>query len=383
MITPPNRPHPVQDLKSWMIDTALPFWATAGVDPRTGVFFERTHPNGAPDLEAPMRVRVQFRQIYTLSHAAVVGWFPQGARIALDALDPVLKTFHGLGGRPGFAHIVGTDGTVIDARRDSYDHAFAVLALAWLARATGDAAVRRLLDETLAYVDARLMAPDGALWEGEQHHGPRRQNPQMHWFEAMLALKDALDHPDALLRIAQARSVFDTRLFDRATGTLGEYFTEDWRPAPGAAGASVEPGHQAEWTWLLRTQERLLGHPPGDEASLLLATALKCADPVSGLLVDEVDRSLAIRRGTRRSWLQTELVKAQLAEAEIGISGARAAALLALEALDRHHLRRPFAAGWIDQLDEAGAPVETPVPASILYHVFVAVLEADRILGAA
>lgn len=375
-------PAIVDNLKTWMIATALPFWATTGIDPRSGVFFERTHPNGAPDLVAPMRVRVQFRQIYTLSHAAVVGWFPDGAAIALAAVEPVLKTFYRRDGKPGFAHIVATDGQVIDARRDSYDHAFAVLALAWLQRATGDMGVRALLEEVMAFIDTHLMAPDGALWEGWPHQAPRRQNPQMHWFEAMLALKEAIDHPQAATRASQARHLFETTLFDRATGTIGEYYTDDWRPAPGALGDSVEPGHLAEWTWLLRTHERLFGLPAGPDARTLLDRAIACVDPATGLMVDEVDRALAVRRGTRRSWLQTELVKAHLAEAAVGAPGSRAAAIAALETLDRHHLRRPFAAGWIDQLDEAATPVETPVPASILYHVFVAVLEADRVLGA-
>lgn len=367
----------VTSLATWMREVSLPFWARNGIDPRTGLFHERMLPDGMPDGAAPLRARVQFRQVYSLSHAAIAGWLPDGGQIALAAWEKIVARFHGRGGEPGFVHVLAPDGSVADARRDSYDHAFAVLALAWLVRATGDAQARAMLDGLLAFVDEHLTDPAGALLEGLPHAPPRRQNPQMHWFEAMLALHEAIGHPQGLARAAFFRRLFEERLYDSRTRTLGEHFEADWQPA----GRSVEPGHLAEWTWLLRTHERLAGLERGGLASDLLASALRAADPATGLLVDEVDAGFAVRRGTRRSWLQTELCKAWIAEAEVGRPGAADAARGALEALARHHLFRPFPAGWIDQLDEAARPVPGPVPASILYHVLVAVLEADRVLG--
>jgi mannose/cellobiose epimerase-like protein (N-acyl-D-glucosamine 2-epimerase family) len=375
-------PAIVSELKHWLRDDVLPFWAAKGRDARTGLFLERFLADRKPDLAAPLRVRVQFRQIYCLSHAAVLGWFPQGAEIALAAWEATRKHFWNGKDGGGFFHILASDGSVSDARHDSYDHAFSVLALSWLARATGERRLHDELDELLAYIDARLTDADGILLEGDPHSLPRRQNPQMHWFEAMLAMHDAVAHPQALERAARYRRFFEAVLFDRASGTLGEYFTQDFKPAPGEAGGSVEPGHQAEWTWLLRSHERFAGLPTSREAATLLDTALATADPELGLLVDEADRSNRVRRGTRRSWLQTELAKAWIAEAEVGRPEAREHALLALGNLDRFFLRKPFAEGWIDQLDEAGRPIRGPVPASTLYHIQVAIVEADRVLSA-
>jgi len=371
----------VTNLKNWLQHEVLPFWAAEWRDPATGLFLERFRPDRSPDRDAPLRVRVQFRQIYCFAHAAVLGWFPEGAALALRGWEATQDKFWDKA-NGGFLHILGADQRVLDGRRDSYDHAFAILALSWLVRATGEPHLRKTLDELLAYIDARLMDENGILREGDPHSLPRRQNPQMHWFEAMLALHDAAAHPQALERAARHRRFFEATLFDRATGTLGEYFTEDWRPAPGAEGQSVEPGHQAEWTWLLRSHERLAGLPKCTEASILLETARASADPALGLLVDETDRQHRIRKGTRRSWLQTELAKAWIAEAEIGTPGAREQALAALENLDRHHLRKPFREGWTDQLDESGQPLPGPVPASTLYHIQVAIVEADRVLSA-
>ena len=48
-------------------------------------------------------------------------------------------------------------------------------------------------------------------------------------------------------------------MVDAETGTLGEHFDADFAPLPGTAGARVEPGHMAEWSWLLRREEALGG----------------------------------------------------------------------------------------------------------------------------
>ena len=42
----------------------------------------------------------------------------------------------------------------------------------------------------------------------------------------------------------------------------------------------------------------------------------------------------------------------------------------------------PFPGGWMDQFDAAGKPLTEFVPASTFYHVFCAIAEADRALGA-
>jgi mannose-6-phosphate isomerase len=211
--------------------------------------------------------------------------------------------------------------------------------------------------------------PDGLPW---------RQNPQMHWFEAMLALTETGARADGAMRAARHRTLFETVLCDPATRILGEYFDADWRPAPGDTGERVEPGHMAEWAWLLRRHEAIAGLERSSLPTVLLANALGYRDGGPGLLVDEGTRAGAILRGTRRIWPQTERVKAHLGEYQAGVPGAAAAAGAALDLLARHYLGRPFAAGWIDQLDVAGVAVPGPVPASILYHLYGIHAEAAR-----
>jgi mannose-6-phosphate isomerase len=363
-----------------MTGTVLPYWATVGYDAVAGLFQERLLPDGQPDAGAVRRVRVQARQIYVYAHAAVIGWYPEGAALALGAYDRLVEVAHEPDGRRGFVHSVTPEGQVVSPLRDAYDHAFLVLAFAWLLRATGEARIQAMLDAVLGFVDAEMTAPDGSLLESVPPSLPRRQNPQMHWYEAMLALMEA-GVSNAAERAMRHRRLFETRLYDAATRSLGEYFTDDWTPAPGIEGAILEPGHHAEWAWLLRRHEALAGLPRSPVASALLAEAMRWTALGSGLLVDEVLRGGGVHRSTRRTWLQTELAKAWLSEVEIGTAGAAEQARRALTGLDRHFLRRPIEAGWLDRIDERGQPLPGLIPASALYHVFLAAAEAERLLG--
>ena len=369
-----------QELARWLKGSVLPYWATEGYDAAAGLFQERLFPDGRPDTAAVRRVRVQARQIYVYAHAAVLGWYPEGAELALRVHDRLAAVAHAPDGRGGFVHSVAPEGRVVTHLRDAYDHAFLVLAFAWLLRATGEARVRTVLEAVLSFVDAEMTAADGSLLEGVPPSLPRRQNPQMHWYEAMLALMEA-GFPGAEARAARHRALFEARLFDAAAGSLGEYFTDDWAPAPGIEGRILEPGHHAEWVWLLRRHEALARLDPSPAAGALLAGAMRWVEPATGLLVDEVLRGGGVHRGTRRTWLQTELAKAWLSEVERGAAGAADQARRALAGLNHYFLRQPIEAGWADRVDEQGRALPGLIPASALYHVFLAVAEAERVLG--
>jgi mannose/cellobiose epimerase-like protein (N-acyl-D-glucosamine 2-epimerase family) len=358
-------------LRRWLTASALPLWASTGFD--ASAFHERLRLDGTPDAGTERRLFVQARQIYVYAHAATLGWYDGRAQARAACAWAVRHAR--ADGSPGFAHRLHPDGRIADATRDTYDHAFVLLALAHLVHAGED--VRALIDETLAFIDAHLTLGDGSLAEGMPSRLPRRQNPHMHMLEAMLALHETIGYPSALARAGRLVALMQQRFLDSETRTLGEYFTDAWAPAPGVEG--IEPGHQAEWAWLLRKYERLSGAPPGALARDLLDGALRAA--TSAGLVDEVDRAHVVRRASRRVWPQAELAKAWIAEAEIGAAGAAERAHAALGALMRGYLDQPFEGGWIDQFGADGAALSTFVPASTLYHVFVAAAEGERVLG--
>lgn len=365
-------------LTRWMVEQSLPLWAGAGWDSATGGFIERLDSEGRADVAAPRRVRVQARQIYAFAKAAKLGWYPQGRAIALSGLDHLLTRAKSPDGRPGFVHVLAPDGSVLNPLRDTYDHAFVLLALAHVYELDQDAQVLAEIHALMDFLDTSLRSPHGGFREGLPASLPRRQNPQMHMFEAMLAAFAATHEPQFLTRAGELFGLFAANLYDQRRQVLGEYFEDDWSTIQPVC---VEPGHQAEWVWLLKSFERASGCPTARFRSGLLTSAQRYRDPATGCLVDEGDVEGNVKRHSRRCWPQTEIAKAWLAQAESGEAGAADEARMALGRLQRHYLNHPVRGGWFDQFDRDGRSLVDWIPASSLYHVLCAIVEAERVLG--
>lgn len=371
-------------LDRWMRDHALPLWACAPRDPEGG-FYEALDFNGAPMRMMNRRVRVQFRQIYVLSAASLLGLAPEGARIALQTLHVTRNRAWAKNGAPGWAHILGPDGTVIDDTRDAYDHAFALFAFAWLWRATGDPAARRAVDETLGFVDRALSARSGGFWETannqDNNENLRRQNPHMHALEAFLALYEAFGDRDYLDRARQIFHLFAGRFYDWQNRCVIEYFDLDWRPAHPRM-QRVEPGHMAEWVFLLREYERLAGDPVSAIADgLYEKLRIIGFDDDGRFLVDEMSLDGNLTKNTRRLWPQTEFIRASLAQFRThGDERYRAEAIRALQDLENHYLATKLTGGWNDTFDLSGKRISQSMPVSTLYHIFGAFVFARDLL---
>jgi mannose/cellobiose epimerase-like protein (N-acyl-D-glucosamine 2-epimerase family) len=368
----------VAKLKQRMVDHCLPLWSREGWDATAGGFVDRLHEDGSADRLAPRRVFVQARQIYCYAKAAQIGWYPKGREIALKGLDYFLAKAKAPDGKPGYVHRLTPDGAVLDPQRDTYDHAFVLLALATVYALDRDAQVRTEIESLLSFMDSQLRSPHGGFLEGLPPSVPRRQNPQMHLFEAMIAAFDATHDMAFQQRAGQFFALFLANLYDKQTCVLGEYFEDDWSKIEPV---SVEPGHQAEWVWLLKGFERITGCPTGRHRGELLASALRYRDEATGCLIDEGGTEGRIRRHTRRLWPQSEMAKAWIAQAEAGEVGAADEARAALTRLERHYLRHPVAGGWYDQFDRDGNSLVATIPASSFYHVVCAVAEAEQVLG--
>jgi mannose/cellobiose epimerase-like protein (N-acyl-D-glucosamine 2-epimerase family) len=361
-----------------MIEHSLPLWSGEGWDQTMGGFVDRLDPDGRADHLAPRRIFVQARQIYCFAKAAQIGWYPDGREVAVKGLDYLLTKAKGRDGRPGFVHTLAPDGSVLDQLRDSYDHAFVLLAMASVYALDRDAQVRSEIDVLVAFLETQLRSPHGGFLEGWPASMPRRQNPQMHLFEAMIAAFDATHDIVFQQRAGALFGLFLSNFYDKQKHVLGEYFEDDWSKIEPV---SVEPGHQAEWVWLLKGFERITGCPTGRHRAELLASALRYRDEETGCLIDEGDAEGNIKRHTRRCWPQTEIAKAWIAQAEAGEPGATEQAREALARLERHYLRHPVAGGWYDQFDRDGRSMVATIPASSFYHVLCAVVEAEQVLG--
>src|SRR6266581_5464460 len=149
----------VGSLKSLMIEHSLPLWSGEGWDPAAGGFVERLDIEGRADRAEPRRVRVQARQIYSFAKAAQIGWYPEGREIAMRGLDYLLAKAKSPDGLPGFVHLLGPDGSAINFARDSYDHAFVLLALATVFQLSRDAQVGDEIKSLVAFLDSDLRSP--------------------------------------------------------------------------------------------------------------------------------------------------------------------------------------------------------------------------------
>jgi mannose-6-phosphate isomerase len=225
-----------------MIEHGLPLWSTEGWDDKAGGFIDRLDRDGRADASAPRRVFVQARQIYCYAKAAQMGWYPDGRAIALKGLEHLLSKAKAPDGKPGFVHTLTPDGAVLDPLRDSYDHAFVLLALATVHGLDRDAQVRAEIDALCHFVETQLRSPHGGVHEGLPVSLPRRQNPHMHLFEAMIAAFDATHDMVFQNRAGNFFSLFLANLYDKQRQVLGEYFEEDSRRSSRSVSARTPGG---------------------------------------------------------------------------------------------------------------------------------------------
>lgn len=365
-------------VERWLYGAALPLWAERGV--RDGLFFDEVDLDGRPVTHLDLRLRVQARQLFVFSACA------PGLSLPSDFLTGAFETMTARcwssDGRAGWVSRLTPDGAPADSRRDTYDHAFALFALAEYFRRTGDERARQLAGDTLDYMDRALAHPLGGYHEGDPADLPRRQNPHMHLLEALLAWAEVSPEGDFLARADAVLGLFETRFFDDASGTLGEFFAEDWTPAAGQAGAVVEPGHHFEWVWLLDRAARLGARDLGGHAARLYAFAVERGLDPAGFAVDECDRSGLQTARSRKAWPQTEMIKAHVAMAERGRIAPDAACAAAERFCDAY-LATDTPGLWVDQVGADGAPAARTVKASSLYHIALAFLELLRMDRAA
>jgi len=365
-------------LRRYLLEELLPYWAERGVDRARGGFHNRLGEAGQPLPDGSKRLLVQTRQVYAFSEAARLG-APYGLELAARGVafleDAFRDRIHG-----GWFHTTTPEGRPLDRRKDCYGHAFVVFALAHYHAASGDAAALARAKHTAELALARLR--DGvhggyheAADEGWSPSGelPRRQNPHMHWLEALLALHRVAPDAAILAEAAELLALLRGRWLDAERGCLGEFFGADWKPAPGPEGEVVEPGHHYEWCWLLTRHAEAAGAPPHPEADALFAFAERHGTDEGGGVFDRVDRRGRLLADTQRLWPQTERLKA------LAVRGDRAALEGTLARLFARYARA--GGGWTEQLGRDGKPLGGVQNATSVYHVVLALRETMQALG--
>jgi mannose/cellobiose epimerase-like protein (N-acyl-D-glucosamine 2-epimerase family) len=369
----------LEAIRSWMFDQALPFWAQHGLDTRHGGYIEQLTLDGRDAEIIFKRTRVACRQVYVFSHAATMGW---SAGNQLAGFGVAFLTEQAWQGREkGFAKLLTRNGDVLDPAPDLYDLAFVLFAFSWRHRAMKDELSKQWMHTTLDFIERQMSHPGGlGYWHELPPKGYRLQNPHMHLTEACLAAFEATGEQRFANRARTLVELFRTKFFDKASGTLAEYFNDDWSRATGEDGRITEPGHQMEWAWILNSARKLLGMDTAAEIRAAVAFAeTHGVDPKTAVTFNTVrDDGTPIDRGSR-TWPNTERLKAAVALYEL--DGIDPAPVIdrTVELLLQRYLPHNPPGTWIDAFDANGKPLAQTVPASTLYHIFLAFAEVLRI----
>lgn len=366
--------------RRWFLDDALPLWAERGYDLENGGFYEALDFRGDPLIGRPRRVRAQARQIHTFSQAGLRGWYDGAEALAAKGFEHFLDTACPNAGERGCVHLIADDCSVIDDRRDLYDHAFLLLACASRWEAAKDERALVLADNAIAFLDRELASPHGGWLESDRKELPRRQNPHMHLFEAFLALQRVTGEQRYGEYARKIHGLFCSAFFDAENGVLREFFDLEWRVQLEAG--QIEPGHMFEWVWLLHVYDALNA---GDNSAVALrlyqqASALGCDAGFFGFADNARSIHGAPKHSAKRLWPQTEFLRASILLAPDASLPAKANVVALISAMFETYLETSPKGLWIDEFDVGGRPAAQDVPASVLYHIFEAVAEADAAL---
>jgi len=361
-------------VRHWLFEETMPLWSTVGVDDRFGGFHEALGLDASP-LMKPKRMRTMARQVYAFAVAKERGWDGPADRLIAHGIDFMAR--HGRTDKGGWVRTMNIDGSVADPAEDAYDHSCVLLALAH-AHMCGNPDALRLGQETFSFLDAHLEDErlTGFL-ETSGGKGERRSNPHMHLLEAFLAWHSVTGDRTYLRRAARLADLFRNHFFDRESWTLGEYFDDEWRPAPGERGQWTEPGHHFEWASLLVDFAQRSGQVDltGFARKLYASAIANGLNRATGLAYGAVSRDGLPLDGISRSWPQTEAIKAAIALDGTGGPDLKPEIEARVGRLFRWHIDPAPLGLWVDWIDERGRSQATEVPASIFYHLVTALTQ--------
>jgi len=356
------------DLWSWLTGRAWPLWLSHGVDWQAGAFHESLDLHSLRCPAEFRRLRVVTRQVFSFSLAHRHG-LPRAAE-AVELGIAFLRR-HAALPEGGYAWRFALDGTVLDDRRDLYDHAFVLLALSAATAVLPSGPLRRAALALDTFIEHHMTHAEGGYLESLPPALPRRQNPHMHLLEARLAAAEAFGEDSFLAGATRLVALFRQRLFQPRSGSLPEFYSDDLVPL--AEPRAVEPGHHCEWVWLLDRHARLAGsHAAPEEAAALQRFVDEHGhDPATRALRDQVESDGTPLPGGSRLWPQTERLKsAALRRAALPRDFVEARNVLAA-------YLRPDGL-WHERRLPDGTLSEEPAPASSLYHLSGAIDFARR-----
>lgn len=361
---------------AWLRTVAWPFWLAHGIDRRADGspigFHEFLSLDDMRCIAEYRRLRVLTRQTFVFSEALAAGVAEAGE--AVDLGLHYLRT-HAFDKAGGYHWRFDLAGGIMDPRRDLYDHAFVLLALATAMRVRPEPVLRAEALALDAYLHDVFPHPAGGYGESVPPSLPRRQNPHMHLLEACLAASEVFADGPFLDRATGIVDLFLDRMFQQAEGALPEYFDDGLVPHREAGRFVVEPGHHSEWVWLLDwygQRMQAAGRPLRGEVARTSRRLSRFVDAhginsETGGLVDTLWSDGTVASAAQRLWPQTERLKAEILRAD-----AEEARILQAFSVIEAYIEQAPPGLWREQRAADGSFENTPAPASSLYHLTLA-----------
>jgi len=357
-------------------------WATKGWDKAAGHGVERLEADLTPSALGFRRSMAVGRQLFFFSHAwRVTGDSLYGARAHALYADLTTRFWDGQHG--GWFFSLADDGTPADATKDLYGQAFVMFGLAHYASIFRKPEALDWAWRTNELVN-RLWLPSGWYAQSASRDWipldtALEQNPHMHLLEAYLSLHAASGDASFLSAAERLVAIHTARL--SKGGKVLEHFDIHGMPQADK-GRLVQPGHSYEWFWLLNEYADVTGLPAHAEAAeALIAWAdANGVDADHGGIYSYLDIDGAVVDDRKRIWPVTECIKAHAVSARRnGTPAAYAAVAKWIGFLSATYFTG--AGGWHEYVRRDLQPDSDFMPSSTPYHIAMAALEVERLLG--
>ncbi len=369
-------------IDQFIVEKMLPRWVEHGWDSTRGLH-EGLTPKNEPVLRGFRRLNVVTRQLYTFSRAAEDYADPSFAAMAHRCYEHLISHFqdkrHG-----GWYFKLDLDGAPLDQSKDFYASSFVVLSLAAYYAAFGKPKdVLSLACETLYTLLEKLNVNDQWLgvtassdWSKIDHR--LHQNPHMHLFEAAIHLHQVSEVGIALDAIELIKPLYETRFLDTTTGCLREFFSDDGFPDKNE-GHIAEPGHLFEWHWLLGQKLKDVDVSSSKSELMFKWARQNSYDRIHGGIFDQVDVQGTPLKKTKRIWPVTEALKAYVTALRHEQSDDLYKEFKSVyDLLFKHYMHTD--GSWTEHLNEDMSPLQTWMPATTGYHLYLGLTEVSRFL---
>ena len=286
----------------------------------------------------------------------------------------------------GWYFSLNDDNTPHDATKDLYGHAFIMFGLAHYLAIFADKDALDWLGKTNELVLRHFSLPGGWFAPSTTRDWAIRgrnleQNPHMHLLEAYLSSYNATQDDSFLKCSTQMMSIYTELLRTSDGSKVLEHLDENGRPS-GEKGNLIEPGHLYEWYWLVNEYADIAGLPAyRATCPPIMAWADRWGvDPGAGGVYDMVDAGGNVVSNRKRIWPVTECIKAlaTLARASGGEQSYEALAQWITFIGEKYCT---VDGTWHEYLNQNLEPDCDYMPMSTPYHVGMAALEVERLLG--